>query len=291
MKKIIFALSFFVFFSCSEEEENYDFTDDYISSDYDVNFDSQKVALNQNWEFAEFSKINSGKAIFYKAGENQNGFTVSVNAGHGTSGGNTVKTFSHPDKSPKVTGGTNAKGAVESMAVSDGMTFKCAVSEAQINLRVAVILRKMLLENGFNVLMIRAGDDVQLDNIARTVISNNCADIHITIHFDGDGKKYDKGCFYCGIPEELKFLQNVKNHCNNSEKLGQCIISGLQENGLLIYENGRTELDLTQTSFSTIPTVDIELGNQCTIPLTKDLEKRANGILAGVQKYFNILFL
>ena len=115
------------------------------------------------------------------------------------------------------------------------------------NLRVALILRKLLLDGGYDVLMIREEQDVQLDNIARTVISNNNADIHISIHFDGDSKKTDKGCFYCGIPEELKFLENVNNHYAQSETLG----------------------------------------TQCTVPNTNLLEARALGIFKGIEKYFD----
>lgn len=54
----------------------------------------------------------------------------------------------------------------------------------------------------FFVLLVRNSHDTQLDNIARTVISNNCADIHIAIYFDSDNKENDKGIFYCGIPEK-----------------------------------------------------------------------------------------
>lgn len=52
--------------------------------------------------------------------------------------------------------------------------------------------------------MIRENEDVQLDNIARTVIANNNADIHIAIHFDGDGKNMTKVAF---TAEHRKNLQ------------------------------------------------------------------------------------
>lgn len=289
MKKLLFVLSIFLTFSsCSNEAKGCNFTDDYCAADYEVQNPCEEIALDAGWKFASFSKINTGKAFLYKASENRNGIVIAVNAGHGTAGGSSVMTYSHPDKSPKLTGGTNAQGAVESMAVSGGMTFECGISESEINLRVAVILRKLLLESGFDVLMIRSSDDVQLDNIARTVISNNNADVHIAIHFDGDGKSYDKGCFYCGIPSELKFLENVKAHYEESERLGRCLVNGLKTQGIAVYGAGRGSVDLTQTSYSTIPTVDIELGNQCTIPLTAELEARAKGLVSGVLNYFKL---
>ena len=54
------------------------------------------------------------------------------------------------------------------------------------------------------MLMVRDGKDVQLDNVARTVICNNVADCHIALHWDSDGLSYDKGCFYASVPEKLK---------------------------------------------------------------------------------------
>ena len=44
---------------------------------------------------------------------------------------------------------------------------------------MAEILRDALLDEGFDVLMIRDEEDVQLDNVARTVMANNIADCHI----------------------------------------------------------------------------------------------------------------
>ena len=54
------------------------------------------------------------------------------------------------------------------------------------------------------MLMVRDGKDVQLDNVARTVICNNVADCHIALHWDSDGLSYDKGCFYASVPKQLK---------------------------------------------------------------------------------------
>ena len=291
MKSLTFFVAVLLFAYCGgscSDCMDFAFEDDFRTDNYSVENHAETIEFNEKWKFAEFSKIHAGQATLYKAVKNRNDKTIAVNAGHGTRGGSNLMTYSHPDKSPKVTGGTNAKGAIESIAVSDGMTFRCGLSEAETNIRTALILRKLFLEAGFDVLMIRDSDDVQLDNIARTVISNNCADIHIAIHFDGDGKKIDKGVFYCGIPDELKsLLKNVEKHSKESERLGSCIIDGLRQQGMKMYNSGRTEIDLTQTSYSTIPTVDIELGNQCTIPDTANLERRAIGILNGVQKYFN----
>jgi len=46
------------------------------------------------------------------------------------------------------------------------------------------------------------------------------------------------------------------------------------------------EMDLTQTSYSTIPSVDIELGDKASDHSGTTLETLANGLLTGVNTFF-----
>lgn len=254
--------------------------------------DGEKIGLDAGWKYADFSLISSGNAVFYKAQKNRKGKVVAVNAGHGTKGGESQKTYSHPDKTPKVTGGTNAAGAVKSMCVSTGMTFRDGTREAVVTLRMAQILKEKLLSAGYDVLMIRDAEDVQLDNIARTVIANNCADIHIALHWDGDGLSTIKGAFYMSVPDALKNMEPVKSHWQDHEKLGDSLIKGLETEipDIKIWNcsgHGCLDEDLTQTSYSTIPSVDIELGNQCSRHDDEMLEKEAAGLVRGVELFFS----
>ena len=160
----------------------------------------EKIYLDKNWKYADHAKITSGYAVFYKAKKNRKGIIVGINAGHGTGNVGSTKTLCHPDGSPKVTGGTTRAGSTSAIAVSGGMTFRDGTKESTVTLKMAKILKKKLLAEGYDVLMIRNSKDVQLDNIARNVICNNVADCHIALHWDGDGLKYDKGCFYIEVP-------------------------------------------------------------------------------------------
>ena len=67
-----------------------------------------EVSLDPSWEFADYSVIHSGAAILYRAQENRKNIIIGVNAGHGTAGGDSQYTYCHPDRSPKVTGGSTA---------------------------------------------------------------------------------------------------------------------------------------------------------------------------------------
>lgn len=251
--------------------------------------DLQQITLNPDWEYADHSKINSGAAVLYLASEEsgRKGIVIGVNAGHGTAGGAKVKTLCHPDGSAKVTGGSTAAGTTEAAAVSGGMTFQDGTPEREVTLRMAQILRDKLLTSGYDVLMLRDSEDVQLDNVARTVICNNVADCHIALHWDsGDGKNYDKGCFYILVPEALKNMEPVASHWQQHDTLGKDLVEGLREQGAMIYGKGHMSIDLTQTSYSTIPSVDMELGNAYSDHSDEVLEQLATGLLAGINTYF-----
>lgn len=247
---------------------------------------AEKVYLNGSWQYADHAAITSGAAVMYKASSNRKDIVVGVNAGHGTSGGGSVKTLCHPDGSPKTTGGTTASGSTKAVAVSGGMTFSDGTGESAVTLRMAQIFRDKLLDAGYDVLMIRDGSDVQLDNIARTVICNNVADCHISLHWDGDGLNYDKGCFYISVPDGIKGMEPVTSHWKQHNALGASLVDGLRGQGCKIKGNGSMAIDLTQTSYSTIPSVDIELGNGTSDHSDGTLAKQADGLVQGVKSYF-----
>lgn len=250
--------------------------------------ETEQITLDPLWEYASYSKINSGAAVLYKASENRKNLTIGVNAGHGTTGGAKVKNLCHPDGSAKTTGGSTAKGATEATAVSGGMTFQDGTPERTVTLRMAQCLRDKLLKQGYDVLMLRDGEDVQLDNIARTVICNNTADCHIALHWDGgDGKDYDKGCFYIAVPDGMKTMEPVQTYWQQHDALGESLIDGLRGQGAVIYGNGSMYVDLTQTAYSTIPSVDMELGNVYSDYSDSTLDTLADGLVAGIDSYFS----
>lgn len=248
--------------------------------------DGEQIAFSQDWEFASFAAISSGNAVYYQGKGERKGIVIAVNAGHGTSGGSSVKTYCHPDKTPKLTGGTTSAGATKAVAVSSGMNFKDGTPEHKVTLRMAQILKDKLISEGYDVLMLRDGEDVQLDNVARTVMANNIADCHIALHWDSDGLSFDKGCFYMSVPDGLKSMYPVSGNWQRCEALGDALIEGLKGQGLKIWGSNPLDMDLTQTSYSTIASVDIELGNQSSSHTDADLELRAQGLLDGIDKYF-----
>ena len=243
--------------------------------------------FSTDYVYGEFSAIHTGKAAFYdNRQENRKGITVCVNAGHGCSGGETKKTYCHPDKTPKVTSGTTAAGAVKSSAISSGMTFSDGTPEAEVTLRMALILRDRLLEEGYSVLMVRETEDSQLDNVARTVMANNLADCHIALHWDSTAS--DKGVFFMSVPSAASYrsMEPVASHWEDHNRLGKALVDELKGQGAKVFGNGEMEMDLTQTSFSTVPSVDIELGDKASDHGEETLRRLADGLTDGVNQFF-----
>ena len=253
---------------------------------------TKKIYLDFTAPYATYSIINDGYAVLYQLKKNKvsnyKNKTIAVNAGHGTKGGATVKTFAHPDFTPKVTGGSNAAGSILSAAVSAGMTFENGMTEANANLVVAYLLKDKLLDNGYSVLMIRENDDCRLDNIARTVIANENADAHVSIHFDSTTN--DKGIFYIVPYNDANYLnmEPLKSNAKNIKALGDSIIEAYRDMGEKIWKDrGTLQGDLTQLSFSTNASVDIELGDRKTEVTKEKAEIFAEGLARGIDNYFN----
>ncbi len=247
----------------------------------------EEISFDKSWKYGSNAKITSGKAKLYRSDSpDRKNITVCINAGHGTKGGTDVKTLCHPDGSPKVVTGSTAAGATEAVAISAGTTMKNGDLEAVATLKAAIRVKDELLKNGYDVLMIRDTDDVQLDNIARTLIADNYADAHIAIHYDSTDT--DKGIFYCSVPSEggYKEMEPVKTYWRRHEKLGKSLIYVLQKSGFSTFKDGTLPMDLTQTSYSTIPSVDLEIGDTVSDYSEKTLSKVAAGILEGLNYFF-----
>ncbi|MCR4908600.1 MAG: SH3 domain-containing protein [Lachnospiraceae bacterium] len=248
----------------------------------------EAVRFDDTWEYAGNSKITGGTARLYRSeAADPKGVTICINAGHGTEGGTDYKTLCHPDGSPKIVTGSTAAGATEATAIAKGCIMKNGDSEAQATLKAALVVKEELLKAGYDVLMIREGDDVQLDNIARTLIADNFADAHIAIHYDSTDT--DKGIFYCGVPDDeaYKNMEPVKSHWKEHEKLGKSLIYGLEKAGFSSWNRGVLEMDLTQTSYSTIPSVDLEIGDTASDYSYAALVKAAEGIRCGLDFFFS----
>ena len=247
----------------------------------------QLIKWNPKWTYAGYSKIHSDTAALYTSpSAKRTGIVVAINAGHGTRGGSSVYTLCHPNGTAKVTGGSTAAGSRYATSIADGTTLSGGTPEASATLKVAMVTRGKLLAAGYDVLMLREDGNAQFDNIARTVIANRFADCHISIHYDSTSS--DKGAFYISVPNvgSYRNMQPVKSHWRQHNALGSSLVRGLRGKGVKIMGGGSMAIDLTQTSYSTIPSVDLEVGDRASSRSAAQVNRIANGIVAGVNSYF-----
>ena len=81
-------------------------------------------------------------------------------------------------------------------------------------------------------------------------------------------------------------MEPVASHWKEHEELGAALIKGLRKQNVKICGNGFQDVDLTRTSYSTVPSVDIELGNQSSDHSDKTLENLADGLVKGINQFF-----
>ena len=250
-------------------------------------YEEVTISWNPEWEYADYSAIHTSDVILYRS-LHEGRPVITINAGHGTQGGSSVKTLCHPDGTPKVTGGSTAEGAIKATAVSSGTTMLDGTAEAKVNLKLALIVRDKLLDAGFSVLMIREEDDVQLDNIARTVFANNNSDCHIALHYDST--ENDKGFYYMSVPDVSSYrnMEPVASHWQEHHALGDSLLEGMRSVDYKIYSDGKLPVDLTQTSYSTVASVDVEVGDRGSSYSDDVHNKIADGIVAGMKLYFGV---
>lgn len=246
------------------------------------------VNWNNDWQYADCSVLHSDSVTLYRSiSSERKDVVVTVNAGHGTSGGAAVMTLCHPDGSEKVTGGSTPQGAIRATAVSTGTTMLDGTPEAKVTLSLALLVKEMLLNNGYDVLMIRETDDVQIDNVARTVYANNNSDCHIALHYNST--ESDAGFFYIGVPdiESYKAMEPVASYWQEHNSFGVAILEGMKAKNMKICGTGVIEMDLTQTSYSTVPSTDVEVGDRGSDYSRETQQKIAEGILEGLNIWYN----
>ena len=252
-------------------------------------YTTSKVQLDPSWTYADKAAITGGTAILYTPYQGQKGKTIAINAPYGTDGDSTLTIPIHPDGSGCYIEGAGLTGDKTVSAVPSDSALNDGTMRSTANLVLARTLRDVLLKNGYSVLMIRDGETVALDSIARTVIANNKADVSITINYYEDSEATeDSGTFFCAVPwdKEYRSMTPVKDNFTKLNRLGFNLISGVSEQGLKVRELGAREMDSVQTAYSTIPAVILEAGNRFADHSAAANNKIASGVIRGLEHFF-----
>lgn len=174
-----------------------------------------------------------------------NGFIVCIDPGHqgrGDSKGESVAPGSG-NKKPRVSSGTAGVGTKK--------------AEHVVNLEASLILKELLLQRGYNVVMTREDSEVNISNAERAEIANNAkANITIRVHCDSIN---DGGKTGATILVPSKDSQYTKNIYGESYKYADVLKQTLSDNNIKV--NGIFERsDITGFNWSKVPVVILEMG-------------------------------
>ncbi len=235
-------------------------------------------AVLRIYPFSKFGGVASLGRVAKAAVREEKDRVVAIDAGHQSRGNS----------------GTEPVGpgsSVKKAKVSGGATgVSSHVPEYKLNLAVAKQLRRELISRGYEVVMIRTRNDVDISNKERAKIANKSgADIYIRIHADSSGSSSARGASALYPSTRNPYVGKLSK---KSKRLSRCVLNsycgrtGIRNRGIVVRD------DLTGTNWSKIPVTLIEMGflsspAEDRLMQKKSMQKKmAAGIADGIDDYF-----
>lgn len=162
--------------------------------------------------------------------------------------------------------------------------------ERDINLNVSLMLRDLLLHDGFTVIMTRTSNDVVSSNIDRVNLANdNNAELMIRIHSDSYQDSSIHGASML-IPGEVGYATPI---VEKSREYGEMILKTLVDEIGMANRGVITRTDQTGFNWSKVPIITVEMGflsnpEEDKLLSTQEYQvKLANALYQGILNCFN----
>ena len=262
----------------SEEISETD-TEEKLESQETLTENSEEVQLENSISELENAINEAEEDVAEEFGTVENkSFLVVIDAGHQQKG-NSEKEPVGPGASEmkaKVAGGTTG--------VSTG------IPEYQLNLQVALLLEEILLERGYEVLMVRTTHEVNISNAERAAVANDAgADAFIRIHANGAEDS--------GVHGAMTLCQTPSNPYNGalyeeSRKLSDCVLDAfVEKTGAKKQRVWETDT-MSGINWAMVPTTIVEMGYMSNpeedqkMASTEYQKLMAEGMADGIDRYF-----